>query len=119
MQHSRPESCCVRSNSLTRPGRSGSFEKSRALALLAKLGADPKSGVTADEAKAFANRAAAAVVDAVNDTLYGSAWLDLSNEAFLLEVPDMGDRYFTFQMMDAFRRWCRRTTSITAIILSP
>ena len=65
MQHSRPESCCVRSTSLTRPGRSGRFEKSRALALLAKLGADPKSGVTADEAKAFANRAAAALADAV------------------------------------------------------
>lgn len=37
-----------------------------------------------------------------NDTLYSSAWIDLSKGPFLLEVPPMGDRYFTFQMMDAF-----------------
>ena len=40
------------------------FEKSRALALLAKLGADTKSGVSADEAKAFADQAVAALADA-------------------------------------------------------
>jgi hypothetical protein len=37
-----------------------------------------------------------------NDTLYSSAWIDLSKGPFLLEVPPMGERYFTFQMMDAF-----------------
>ena len=37
-----------------------------------------------------------------NDTLYSSAWIDLSRGPFLLEVPPMGERYFTFQMMDAF-----------------
>src|SRR5271156_2305266 len=37
-----------------------------------------------------------------NDTLYGSAWLDLSVEPYVLEVPDMGNRYFCFQLMDAF-----------------
>jgi hypothetical protein len=37
-----------------------------------------------------------------NDTLYSSAWIDLPRGPFLLEVPPMGERYFTFQMMDAF-----------------
>jgi hypothetical protein len=37
-----------------------------------------------------------------NDTLYSSAWIDLSKGPFLLQVPPMGERYFTFQMMDAF-----------------
>ena len=41
------------------------FEKARALALLAKLGADPKSGVTADEIRRFADQAAAALANAV------------------------------------------------------
>jgi hypothetical protein len=37
-----------------------------------------------------------------NDTFYSSAWIDLSKGPYLLEVPDMGKRYFTFQMMDVF-----------------
>lgn len=38
----------------------------------------------------------------VETTLYSSAWIDLSNGPYLLTVPDLGSRYFTFQMMDAF-----------------
>jgi tetratricopeptide (TPR) repeat protein len=41
------------------------FELSRALALLAGLGSDAKSGITAAEAKAFADRAVAALADAI------------------------------------------------------
>jgi eukaryotic-like serine/threonine-protein kinase len=41
------------------------FERARALALLAGLGGDAKSGVTAAEAAAFADRASAALTDAV------------------------------------------------------
>jgi len=41
------------------------FERSRALALLAGLGGDAKSGVTKDEAKAFADQSVAALADAV------------------------------------------------------
>jgi tetratricopeptide (TPR) repeat protein len=41
------------------------FERSRALALLAGLGADAKSGVTTDDAKTFADQAVAALADAV------------------------------------------------------
>lgn len=36
------------------------------------------------------------------DTLYTSAWLDLGEEPWILELPDMGDRYFLFPMIDAW-----------------
>jgi hypothetical protein len=32
------------------------------------------------------------------DTLYSLAWLDLSEEPIILSHPDMGERYFTFQL---------------------
>src|SRR5262249_1894090 len=41
------------------------FERARALALLAELGKDPKSGVNATEAAAFAERSIAALRDAI------------------------------------------------------
>jgi hypothetical protein len=34
-----------------------------------------------------------------NDTLYSAAWLDLSEEPIVLSHPDMGERYFTFELM--------------------
>ncbi|MGZ4631231.1 MAG: DUF1254 domain-containing protein [Actinomycetes bacterium] len=34
-----------------------------------------------------------------NDTLYSLAWLDLSDEPIILSHPEMGDRYFTFELM--------------------
>ncbi|GJG93810.1 DUF1254 domain-containing protein [Cupriavidus pauculus] len=37
-----------------------------------------------------------------NDTLYSSAWLDLSNGPATLTVPDMGERYYSVALMDAF-----------------
>lgn len=33
-----------------------------------------------------------------NDTLYSLAWLDVSQQPFVLETPDFGKRYYTFQM---------------------
>jgi len=36
-----------------------------------------------------------------NDTLYSTAWLDLSEEPIILSHPDMGERYFTFELMSA------------------
>nr|WP_314445693.1 DUF1214 domain-containing protein [uncultured Sphingomonas sp.] len=36
-----------------------------------------------------------------SDTLYSLAWLDLNDGPFVLETPDFGDRYYTFQMGQA------------------
>jgi hypothetical protein len=49
------------------------------------------------------------------DTLYSSAWLDLSLEPVFLTVPDMGGRYYSFAFMslftDNFAYVCRRLDS--------
>lgn len=37
-----------------------------------------------------------------NDTLYSSAWLDLSAGPATLDMPDMGGRYYSVALMDAF-----------------
>ncbi|MEI5011222.1 DUF1254 domain-containing protein [Streptomyces sp. PmtA] len=34
-----------------------------------------------------------------NDTLYSCAWVDLSTEPLILSHPEMGDRYFTFELV--------------------
>ena len=36
------------------------------------------------------------------DTLYTTAWVDLSNEPMVLSLPDMKGRYFLFPMLDAW-----------------
>jgi hypothetical protein len=36
------------------------------------------------------------------DTLYSSAWMDLSEEPYILNLPDEGDRYFLVPMLDAW-----------------
>lgn len=49
-----------------------------------------------------------------NDTLYSFAWLDLSKGPIILSHPDMGDRYFTFEIAsidsDNFAYVGKRTT---------
>lgn len=42
------------------------------------------------------------VVRPNNDTIYASAFLDLSQNPLLLSVPATGDRYFSLQFMDAY-----------------
>lgn len=42
------------------------------------------------------------VVRPNNDTIYASAFLDLSQNPLLLSVPATGDRYYTLQFMDAY-----------------
>src|SRR5215468_9717534 len=36
------------------------------------------------------------------DTLYTTAWMDVSKEPWVLNVPDMGDRYFLLPMLDGW-----------------
>lgn len=36
------------------------------------------------------------------DTLYSTAWIDLTSEPIVLSVPDMGSRYYLMEMMDAW-----------------
>ena len=36
------------------------------------------------------------------DTLYTTTWLDVSNEPWILSVPDMGDRYYLLPMLDGW-----------------
>ncbi len=42
------------------------------------------------------------VVRPNNDTLYSIAWLDLDAEPIVLHVPKMQERYYVFQMLDAY-----------------
>ena len=54
------------------------------------------------------------VVSPNNDTVYSNTWLDLSDGPVLIETPDMGDRYWTLGLLDAwtnpFAYVGRRTT---------
>jgi hypothetical protein len=54
------------------------------------------------------------VVSPNNDTVYSNAWLDLSEGPVIVETPDMGDRYWTLGLLDAwtnpFAYIGRRTT---------
>jgi hypothetical protein len=54
------------------------------------------------------------VVSPNNDTVFSNAWLDLSDGPVLLDTPDMGDRYWTLGLLDAwtnpFAYVGRRTT---------
>ena len=36
------------------------------------------------------------------DTLYTTAWFDVSKEPYIVSVPDMGDRYFLLPMLDGW-----------------
>ncbi len=53
-------------------------------------------------ARQLATHRARAVTTPNTDTLYSSAWLDLSVEPLFLSVPDMGERYYSFAFRDMF-----------------
>src|SRR5262245_44210380 len=42
------------------------------------------------------------VVSPNADTLYSTAWMDLTTEPIILSVPAMGNRYYLMQMLDAW-----------------
>ncbi|MBS0427883.1 MAG: DUF1254 domain-containing protein [Proteobacteria bacterium] len=54
------------------------------------------------------------VVSPNNDTVYSNAWIDLSEGPVVIESPDVGDRYWTLGLLDAwtnpFAYVGRRTT---------
>ena len=50
--------------------------------------------------RALADASMRTVVAPNNDTLYSSAWLDVSREPVVLEVPDTAGRYYVMQLMD-------------------
>jgi len=53
-------------------------------------------------APAYPGPQARTVVRPNVDTLYSTAWLDLSREPVVLTVPDMGTRYYLMQLLDAW-----------------
>lgn len=52
--------------------------------------------------RAFPDYTFTDVVSPNADTLYSSAWLDLSREPMIMSVPDMGKRYYLMMLMDAW-----------------
>jgi hypothetical protein len=53
-------------------------------------------------AKEFPDDHSRIVIRPNADTLYSTAWLDLSREPILLHVPDTHDRYYVMQLLDAW-----------------
>lgn len=51
---------------------------------------------------ALANPRVQTVVAPNVDTAYTVAWLDLTNGPIVINVPDTGERFYTFQFLDAF-----------------
>jgi hypothetical protein len=51
---------------------------------------------------AFPDHTFTDVVSPNVDTLYSMAWLELSREPIVLAVPDVGQRYYTMELLDAW-----------------
>ena len=68
--------------------------------------------------RVLADHTSRGVTSPNNDTLYGSAWLDLTQGPVHVTLPDFGKRYFSLQLMDfytnSFAVLGTRTTGSTA-----
>lgn len=42
------------------------------------------------------------IVTPNNDTIYSSAWIDLAKEPYVLNIPEIKDRYYSFAFIDAW-----------------
>lgn len=47
------------------------------------------------------------------DTLYTIVWLDVAKEPWIFSIPDMGDRYYMFPMLDGFSEVFKVASSST------
>jgi hypothetical protein len=78
------------------------MERTRLLSLYRPTaGAPPSSPNVLRHAQRLATHRNRNVVMPNNDTLYSSAWLSLQGRALRLELPSAGERYRSFQLLDA------------------
>ncbi|MCF8209891.1 MAG: DUF1254 domain-containing protein [Rhodoferax sp.] len=78
------------------------MERTRLVSLYRPVaGGAPTSPNVLRHAQRLATHRNRNVVMPNNDTLYSSAWLRLKGRALLLTLPDVHDRYRSFQLMDA------------------
>ncbi len=79
------------------------YEMARTRYLSVELAANPQRGINRlIHRRALLDHKSRAVTTPNNDTLYTSAWLDLSQGPIELTLPKFGSRYWSFQFMDAY-----------------
>ena len=79
------------------------YEMARTRYLSVELPANPNRGINRlGHRRELADPRSRAVTTPNNDTLYTSAWLDLSQGPIEIKLPDFGGRYWSFQFMDAY-----------------
>ena len=79
------------------------YEMARTRYLSVELAANPQRGINRlIHRRALLDHKSRAVTTPNNDTLYTSAWLDLSQGPIELTLPRFGNRYWSFQFMDAY-----------------